>query len=92
MKYELWLTKKAQKSLERLGPQAKKRINEAFKELIAYYQQSEGLPAPDLKMLKGKYQGLLRLRVGDWRGIFKMEADKFVILVIDVVSRGSAYK
>ena len=48
--------------------------------------------APDLKQLHGKYRGLLRLRTGSWRIIFKMEADRLVVLVFDVVKRGNAYR
>jgi mRNA interferase RelE/StbE len=70
---------------------AQERINTVLKRLVDYYNGLD-VPPPDVKILKGKYQNLLRLRVGDMRVIFKIENDEFVILVIDVVSRGDAYK
>jgi len=91
MKYEVQLTKSSKKKLDLLGLVVKKRINKALRNMIDYYDEKE-VSKPDVKLLKGKYQGLLRLRVGDIRVIFKMESNKFIILIIDVVSRGNAYK
>lgn len=91
MKYEVQLTKSSKKKLDGLGLVVKKRINKALRNMIDYYDEKE-VSKPDVKLLKGKYQGLLRLRVGDIRVIFKMESNKFIILIIDVVSRRDAYK
>ena len=91
MKYEIRLTKRAKKRLDKYGKDTQDRINHTFRNLIAHYS-GENVPPPDLKVLQGKYNGLLRLRVGDLRVIFRMEADSMVILVIDIVPRGSAYK
>lgn len=91
MKYEIQLTKNAKKKIDRLGKTVKKRIDKAFRNMLDFYDDKE-VPKPDVKLLKGKYQGLLRLRVGDIRIIFKMNGNELVILVIDIVSRGKAYK
>ncbi len=47
---------------------------------------------PDVKSLSGKYYGLLRLRVGDYRVIFQVRGDEFVILVVQIIKRGDAYR
>ncbi len=91
MKYIIQLTTKAKKEINRLGISVKKRIDEAFRNMIDFYDDKE-VPKPDVKTLKGKYQGLFRLRVGDIRVIFKMNEKELVILVIEVVKRGDAYK
>ena len=91
MSYEIRLTKRAKKHLDKLGKDTRDRINSAFKNLVAYYN-GESVSIPDLKMLQGKYNGLLRLRVGDLRVIFRMEMDSLAILIIDIVPRGNAYK
>ncbi|NLT46008.1 MAG: type II toxin-antitoxin system RelE/ParE family toxin [Thermotogaceae bacterium] len=46
----------------------------------------------DFRGLTGKYYGLLRLRVGDCRIIFKLQGDEFVIIVVEIVKRGEAYR
>lgn len=91
MTYKVRLTKRAHKKLDRLGGEVRERINRALRRLADYYD-GETVPPPDVKILKGKYQNLLRLRVGDLRVIFKIENDVFVIIVIDIVPRGDAYK
>ncbi len=91
MSYQIELTQKASKQLKRLGAQAKQQINRALKGMLDYYEDQDAAK-PDIKMLKGKYHGLLRLRIGNMRVIFKMEHERLTILIVDVVSRGSAYK
>lgn len=91
MTYKVRLTKRAHRKLSRLGGDMQDRINRALLRLIDYYDGRTVSP-PDVKILKGKYQNLLRLRVGDLRVIFKIEDAIFVILVIDIVPRGDAYK
>jgi len=59
--------------------------------MLLYYQ-GNCTTKPNLKMLKGKYKGLLRLRTGDIRIIFKMDGIKLIILVLDIVKRKDAYK
>ena len=91
MSYQIELTQKASKQLKRLGAQAKHKISQTLKRMLDYYDDQD-VPEPDIKMLKGKYHGLLRLRIGNMRVIFKMEHERLTILIVDVVSRGSAYK
>lgn len=91
MTYRVKLTKKASKYLNSLGPKYKERINKNLKNLIAYYEGKE-VPVPDVRKLHGDYQGLLRLRIGDIRIIFKLEHNNFIIIVIDIAARGDVYK
>lgn len=91
MSYQVELTQKASKQLERLGSQTRSHINQALKRMIDYFDDQE-VARPDIKMLKGKYRGLLRLRVGGMRVIFKMERGHLVILIIDIVARSDAYR
>lgn len=92
MSYKLQLTRKAQKYFQRLDPPARERILTSFRELLAYYDQSAASVAPDVKALQGKFRGLFRLRVGDLRIIFRPEIERLVILVIEIIPRGDAYK
>jgi mRNA interferase RelE/StbE len=45
---------------------------------------------PNAKKLQGR-EGY-RLRVGDWRVIYKIENEQLVIIVLKVAPRGEAYK
>jgi mRNA interferase RelE/StbE len=47
---------------------------------------------PDIKPLTGKYNGLLRLRVGSYRVIFQLKGGRFLVLVIQIVESGDAYR
>lgn len=91
MSYRVRLTRRAKKALDDLTPVVRDRVNQALDNLLSHYEGQQ-VPAPDLKQLHGKYKGLLRLRAGGWRVIFKMEADRLVVLVFDVVKRGDAYR
>jgi mRNA interferase RelE/StbE len=52
----------------------------------------ESLPnGENVKKLKG-YSDLLRLRVGDYRIIYKVNNGELIVLVIDVGNRGEIYK
>lgn len=78
-------SKAAQKTLRRIDRATAKRIRSKI-ELLA--SDADAL-ANNVKALKGE-EGLMRLRVGDWRVIYT--DDLVVLLVIKVASRGSAYE
>ena len=91
MKYKVQITKNAAKSIKKLGKDTKERINKALRATLDYYEEIEKAE-PDIKQLKGKYKGLLRLRIGDLRIIFKLDGINLIIMVLEVVKRGDAYK
>jgi len=45
---------------------------------------------PNAKKLQGR-DGY-RLRVGDWRVIYKIQSEELVIMVLKIASRGEVYK
>ena len=45
----------------------------------------------DVKRVKGRSKGDLRLRVGDWRVFFVYDSDGRLIVINRVVYRGQAY-
>jgi len=89
--YELHWTRKAFKFFEKLDRNTQNRIKKSLKELLSFYSSETAIKF-DIKMLKGKYKGLFRLRVGDYRILFKIERKQLVILVVEIVSRENAYK
>ncbi len=76
---KITLNKQAKKAIERLDIFTKQRIRQGI----------YNLPSGDIKRLRG-YTDLYRLRIGDWRILFTMIADR--ITIEDVLPRGDAYK
>lgn len=73
----------AEKDLGRLDPPIRRRIVAAIDRLAA----GDAIGIVRLRGTEAAY----RLRVGDWRVIFRRLDDKIVILVIRVLPRGRAY-
>jgi mRNA-degrading endonuclease RelE of RelBE toxin-antitoxin system len=43
----------------------------------------------DIAALRGEYRGLFRRRVGSWRIIFELDAERRRVLVHDILRRSS---
>ena len=82
MKYRIDIRRKAEKFIRKLPRQDKERV------LSAIYRLPEG---EDIKKLQG-HERLMRLRVGDYRIIYRMDNGRLIVLVIDAGSRGDIYK
>lgn len=79
--YNIVLTKKAEKFIEKQDKDTQKRIIKAISEL----------PEGDVKKLKGMDE-IYRLRVGDFRILFEKNDKEVTIIVIDIGNRGQVYK
>lgn len=85
---EIQYKKKAVKALNSMDKATKHRIKEAI----------EGLtltpPKGNIKPMQGYKDGRFRLRVGDYRIIYKYGKDGKVeiLLILDIGSRGDIYK
>lgn len=77
-------SREATKALLRMDRATAQRIRSKVLQLAV---QPNSL-ANNVRALKGD-QGLMRLRVGDWRVIYT--EDLLILLVVKVASRGSAY-
>lgn len=73
-------SKRAVKAINSMDSQTKQRMKTAI----------EGIPAGDIKPLKGS-KGTYRLRVGGWRIIFSYP-EKDTILIDKIEPRGEVYK
>jgi mRNA interferase RelE/StbE len=84
--------KKAAGSARRSSPLARMprdlaaRLVEAFEQL-AGDPRAAGL---DVARLRGRPG--YRLRLGGWRAIYRVDDDRFVVLVVDISARGDAHK
>ncbi len=91
MSYRISFTRSSKRQHEKLDTAVKDRIDKSFRQLVDYYD-GKASKKPDVKGLSGKYYGLLRLRVGDYRVIFQVRGEEFVILVVQIVKGGDAYR
>ena len=80
--YQIIIKKKAKKFIDKLPMNERKRV------VLAIEQLPNG---EDIKKLQG-YDGLLRLRVGDYRIIYTVDNGKIIVYVIDAGNRGEIYK
>ncbi len=81
-----------------LHPDAQKvyvNADEALAKKIArYLQQLEQTPRshPNIKVLKGEYEGYYRYRIGDYRVIYSIDDDLVQVFVVAIAHRSEAYK
>lgn len=84
MRYTIVIEKLAEKFIVKLPKPEKERV------LRAINQLPEG---NDIKELKGKKnKGLFRLRVGDYRIIYRIDNGRLIVCVVDAGNRGDIYK
>ncbi len=84
MKFIILIEKNAAKFISKLPKGEKERVLRAIAKL-----PKEG----DIKRLHGKKsKGLDRLRVGEYRIIYRVDNDKLTVLVVDAGNRGEIYK
>lgn len=82
MSYKIVIEKRAKKFIEKQPINQQKRILKAVM----------GLPDNgDIKQLKGNSE-YFRLRVGDYRIIYKVEHNILTVIVTDAGNRGQIYK
>jgi mRNA interferase RelE/StbE len=85
--YRVIVSRAAAKAITRLPDDVQDRVLEALSllELDPFH------PRLDIKNLKGKLKGLLRVRTGNYRIIYEIDHSARIVRVRQVVSRGSAY-
>jgi len=85
MIYKIIVSPDAVKSLKSLPQNIKKRIDAKISALAKN-------PRPaDAKVLHGQH-GLLRVRVGDYRIIYKIKDDRLLVLIVKIGPRKDIYR
>lgn len=85
---EIRYSEKSEKQITRIKRGDRKSAEMIIKAIENYAENSTGIF--DIKTLKGRYEDLKRLRIGDYRVLF--ENDKNVMSVYEVRHRQGAYK
>jgi mRNA interferase RelE/StbE len=78
----------AQKQIRKLDPAVQGRILAYFRERVLAIEDPRKLGKP----LKGDKGDLWRYRIGDYRAICKIEAERLVVLVLEVGHRREVYR
>lgn len=81
MTYKIKIEKKPQKFIDKQDKTQQKRI----------YKAIYSLPNGDVKKMQTK-EDLYRLRVGEFRFVYKIIEDEILITIIDSDNRGDIYK
>ncbi len=85
MKFHIYLTRRAEKDLKRISPEVRKRIEEKIRELAL-----DPLPRGVAKLagLKDAY----RVRIGDYRILYRVYWEEKIVVVFRIALRKGAYK
>lgn len=64
-----------------------------FKAFVELSQDRKKMQSYDVKKFRSKnYDDIFRLRIGDYRAIFRVVDDELLVYVFDVGARGDVYK
>ena len=83
--WEIKIHRKAKKTLNRLHGEILGRLRQAISALA-----ENPRPSGSKKMIGHK--DIYRIRVGDWRIVYKIENGELIILILAIASRGEIYK
>ena len=84
-RYEIQFTRAAERGLASLPKADLRRVDAAILGL------ADDRHPPGSKKLQGE-EDLYRIRVGDYRVIYKVEAERLVVLVVNVGNRRDIYR
>jgi len=84
--YKITYTTQAAKSLLKMPRDVAKRIQEKIEQVA----EDPFASIPNAKKLQGRPG--YRLRVGDWRVIYEINAEEIVIIVLKIAPRGEVYR
>ncbi len=89
--WKLIVKRKAMSYLKRLPKDEQHRIAHAINNLLALLSGKLVIP-PDIRPLKGEYEGFFRIRVGKYRIIYTIQENEKKLVIRAVESRGDVYK
>jgi mRNA interferase RelE/StbE len=85
--YKIEFLREAVEELEKLDRPVQKLI----KEKLEILSHNPDLLRNNIKPLKGIYSGLYRLRVGNYRVIYRLKKERLIILIIRIGHRREVY-
>ena len=88
MAWQIEFVPAAAKELKKLGKAEAGRIIRTLEERIAARDDPRELGAA----LTGELAGLWRWRIGDYRGVARIEGQRITILIVRIAHRGDVYR
>ena len=88
MAWTVELTTKAADTLDKLDTQTRNRIWRFLRRWLAGTDN----PRERGKALTGRYAGLWRYRIGDYRLVCQLQDARLVVLAVEIEHRSDAYK
>ncbi len=85
--YKIEFLEEAYKEFKKLD----RPVQEIIKNKLDILAQNPETLKNNIKQLKGKYSGLFRLRVGNYRIIYKMDNKKLLIVIVRIGHRKEIY-
>ena len=85
--YQISFIPKAVQELSKIDTIWQRRIKKKL-EILA---NDPAVLKHNIKALKGKYRGLARLRIGNYRVIFQVKEEELIILIIRIAHRQDIY-
>jgi mRNA interferase RelE/StbE len=85
--FEVLLSTAAQRFYEKADVTLTRRLNRCFAQL-----QHDPFTHPNIKRLSGKLTGYYRYRVGDWRVVYEIRADRAVVIILLIAHRREVYR
>jgi len=84
--FQVELSRQATRFFERADAPLQRRLDRCF-DLLKHEPRHH----PNIKPLSGKYRGLFRFRVGDYRVIFRIEHAQRLVIVLVIGHRRDVY-
>jgi mRNA interferase RelE/StbE len=88
MAWKVEYTDIAERTIEKLDQQVRKRINGFFRNRVANAED----PTLIAESLQGEFRGLWRFRIGDYRAICDIQRRQLLVLVLEVGHRKEIYR
>ena len=85
MKFKIIITDSALRDYRKINNPFKDQIKVKIDDLCDFTNETK-----NVKMLKGEFKGLYRLRVGDYRIIFRTQNES--VIIIAILHRKDVYK
>jgi mRNA interferase RelE/StbE len=80
-------TKEFQKQIKKVEP----KIYIKIKNIVYPQLRKNPFFGPNIKKLKGEYEGVYRFRIGSYRLFYVIENDKVIVIVTSIAHRQNAY-
>lgn len=87
MTFKVFLTRRAEKYLDRLDASSRSRIVNRLREL-----SSDPFNGPNIRPMVGQPPGTFRVRIGNFRAVYEIDTAGRIIVVLVIGPRGEVYK